>query len=227
MIKPSQAIAFYFGVQTPSTGAAVNADSTPTVVVYKNGAVDVAVTPTVTNPATGSYKVAFTAPSGYAAGDIVEALVTATVATVVSPPTSVFLDSVDTKRVGELNDITVAAIWNALTATLTTANSIGKRLVDFVTTLVYAAPLTPTQTENAVWDATQASHVAVGSTGLSLSNAGSGASSPTVGAIADAVWDEAIAGHLNVGSTGASLNNLVPGQPIEMTVDITEILICD
>ena len=34
----------------------------------------------------------------------------------------------------------IASIWNALTSGLATVNSIGKRLVDFVTTLVYAAP---------------------------------------------------------------------------------------
>lgn len=34
-------------------------------------------------------------------------------------------------------------VWNALTTGLTTVGSVGKRLVDFVTTLVYAAPPTP------------------------------------------------------------------------------------
>ena len=33
-----------------------------------------------------------------------------------------------------------AAVWNVLTSTLTTTNSIGKRLIEFVTTLVYIAP---------------------------------------------------------------------------------------
>ena len=47
---------------------------------------------------------------------------------------AVFLDT--------LNGL-VAAIWNTLTSALTTAGSIGKRLNDFVTTLVYAAPTTP------------------------------------------------------------------------------------
>lgn len=38
-----------------------------------------------------------------------------------------------------LSSAGVQAIWDALTSALTTAGSIGKRLVDFVTTLVYAA----------------------------------------------------------------------------------------
>lgn len=47
---------------------------------------------------------------------------------------------------GERTTLT-AAIWAALTSGLTTANSIGKRLVDFVTTLVYSTP--PTAAANA------------------------------------------------------------------------------
>lgn len=44
-----------------------------------------------------------------------------------------------------------AAVWSILSATVTTANSIGKRLLDFVTTLVYSAPpaAAPTPEENA------------------------------------------------------------------------------
>lgn len=124
----------------------------------------------------------------------------------------------------------VQAIWDALTSALTTVGSIGKLLVDNINATIgsrlptssYAAPLNATQTENAVWDATQASHVAAGSTGESLNDAGNGTTPPTVGAIADAVWDETIAGHLTAGSTGAALNDLVPGAPIEMNAEITE-----
>jgi len=51
-----------------------------------------------------------------------------------------------------------AAVWNALTSTLTITGSVGKRLVDFVTTLVYAAPPAdaPSASDNAtaVWGAT-------------------------------------------------------------------------
>lgn len=41
--------------------------------------------------------------------------------------------------------VNAAAVWSYLTASATTANSIGKRLVDFVTTLVYATPPTAAQ----------------------------------------------------------------------------------
>lgn len=69
-------------VVTSATGAAANADSTPTGSLLQNGAADGAVTVTVTNPATGQYKAACTIPGGYAAGDVVELLIAATVGTV-------------------------------------------------------------------------------------------------------------------------------------------------
>lgn len=54
-----------------------------------------------------------------------------------------------------------------------------------------------------VWDEAQADHLAGGSTGESLDNAG-GSGSVTPSAIADAVWDEALAGHVAGGSAGAA-----------------------
>jgi hypothetical protein len=65
-----------------STGAAVNADSTPTGSMLRNGAADGTVTVTITNPATGQYKAAATIPGGYAAGDVVELLIAATIGAV-------------------------------------------------------------------------------------------------------------------------------------------------
>ena len=59
-----------------------------------------------------------------------------------------------------------------------------------------------TSVENAVWNATGASHVAAGSTGLELNSA----SAPSAETVAQAVWDEQISGHLGAGKTGAALN---------------------
>lgn len=53
----------YFGTASASTGAATNADSTPTVVVAEDGT-DMGYVPTVTNVATGLYKVEIAATSG-------------------------------------------------------------------------------------------------------------------------------------------------------------------
>jgi len=59
----------YFGTSSATTGAATNADSTPTVVVAEDGT-DLGYSPTVTNVATGLYKVeiAATAGNGFEAG---------------------------------------------------------------------------------------------------------------------------------------------------------------
>ena len=53
----------YFGTSSTTTGAATNADSTPTVVVAEDGT-DMGYSPTVTNVATGLYKVEIAATSG-------------------------------------------------------------------------------------------------------------------------------------------------------------------
>jgi len=70
---------------------------------------------------------------------------------------------------------------------------------------------TASEIEDAVWDASQAAHVAVGSTGESLNNAGAGATPAT---IADAVWDEARAGHVAGGSFGESLQQTVASRAV-------------
>jgi hypothetical protein len=53
------------------------------------------------------------------------------------------------------------------------------------------------------WNEPLAGHLAVGSTGEALNNAGSGASAAVIAA---AVWDEGLAGHLVAGSAGANQN---------------------
>jgi len=62
-----------------STGAAINADSLPTAVLVRNGAVDGAVTVAVANLSTGAYVASFTVPGGYSVGDDLEVLISATV----------------------------------------------------------------------------------------------------------------------------------------------------
>lgn len=67
------------GFSTSGSSGAANADSTPTVALYRNGTVDGAVTVTVANVATGAYKLSCTIPVGYAAGDEITFLVVAVV----------------------------------------------------------------------------------------------------------------------------------------------------
>lgn len=71
-----------------STGAAVNADTTPTVQLVRNGAVDSTVTVTVTNLSTGVYLASCSLPTTYAAGDRVQLLLTATVSGVTGVATT-------------------------------------------------------------------------------------------------------------------------------------------
>lgn len=74
-----------FGI-SGATGAATNADATPTLGVYRNGILDSGVSVTVLNPATGEYSFTFVIPGGYALGDVVSVRATATVAGIVLAP---------------------------------------------------------------------------------------------------------------------------------------------
>lgn len=73
----------HFGTSSATTGAATNADSTPTVTVAKDGT-DLGYAPTVTNVATGLYKVQIdaTVGNGFAAGQRFSAYVVATVGSI-------------------------------------------------------------------------------------------------------------------------------------------------
>lgn len=77
--KPGGSYVAEFVTSTPSTGAAVNADSLPTATAMHNGTDDGTFTLTVTNMDTGRYMVTGTVPA-YSAGDVVQVSVAATVA---------------------------------------------------------------------------------------------------------------------------------------------------
>jgi len=61
---------------------------------------------------------------------------------------------------------------------------------------------------DAIWDEPLAGHLAVGSAGKALFDAGGSGSPPTVSEIADAVWDESLAGHVTAGTAGEAQNHL-------------------
>lgn len=67
-----------FTTHALATQALVNADSTPTGTLVKNGT-DTAVTVTITNKGTGIYVAQFTIPSTYVAGDEVALRIAATI----------------------------------------------------------------------------------------------------------------------------------------------------
>lgn len=121
-----------------------------------------------------------------------------------------------------------AVIWAALTSGLTTAGSIGKRLADFVTTLVYSTPPTAAANATAVWTDTISSDFTTTSspgkilvtqlggiftttsssilTTGSLANAPGAGSAPTAAQNAAAVWDLATSGHTATGTFGAAMS---------------------
>lgn len=78
-LRPGQSFAAWFSTSSPTSGAAVNADSLPTAVLAHNGSIDGTVTLTVANSAAGLYTASGTIPSTYGAGDQVAVIVTATV----------------------------------------------------------------------------------------------------------------------------------------------------
>ena len=134
------AVAVTFQTRDPVTQALTNATGTPTGTLYRNGAADGAVTVTVTNVTTGVYKAAFTVPSGYAVGDVVEVYITATVSGV-ADTAKVWGGTVDAVMRGTdgantttppTADNIATAVWNALTSGMVTVGSIGKKLADVV-----------------------------------------------------------------------------------------------
>jgi hypothetical protein len=82
MPSPGDVYFVYFSTANPSTGAAQNADSTPTLIMSHNGTDDNTVTFTVTHLATGRYSANATIPSTYVEGDSFAVWVDATVASV-------------------------------------------------------------------------------------------------------------------------------------------------
>ncbi len=91
-VRTGQSITTEFTTRAFATGAATNADSTPTGTLYLNGTANGA-TVTVTNVATGLYKAAVTMPT-LAVGDVVAILIAATVSSI-SDNAKIWEDSAD------------------------------------------------------------------------------------------------------------------------------------
>jgi len=107
-MKPGDSIVVDFTTHDPSTGAATDADSTPSGTLVRNGT-DTAESVTVTNKATGVYKASVDIPGGYSAGDVVQVRIEATVDSTTGNAV-IFSTVLDSKRVGELNDLSAAEV---------------------------------------------------------------------------------------------------------------------
>lgn len=103
MPKPGDSITTEFVTSAASTGAATNADSLPTAALARNGTDDGTVTVTVTNIDAGRYKAAWTIPVGYAAGDEVVLIASATIGGTAAKA-KVWEAQLDTKRFADVID---------------------------------------------------------------------------------------------------------------------------
>ncbi len=124
--KPNDPYYAEFCTQRFDTGAATNADATPTATANRNGTDDAGFVLTVTNIDAGRYKIAGTIPNAYAAGDVVSISVAATVNSVSG---KAIVDSfvLDSKRVGDLHDPSTAAIAAAVMGDV--ADTVGSDVV--------------------------------------------------------------------------------------------------
>jgi hypothetical protein len=103
--KPSDPFTKEFVTSSPTTGAAVNADTLPVATANRNGTDDGTFALTVASIDTGRYKITGTIPAGYVAGDVVNVSVAATVGGVAG---KAIVDTfvLDTKRLGDVTGAT-------------------------------------------------------------------------------------------------------------------------
>ncbi len=128
----------HFGTSSATTGAATNADSTPTVVVAEDGT-DMGYAPTVTNVATGLYKVeiAATAGNGFEAGRRYSAYAVATVGGITGRDgigefevLAVDLNTGVASVTGAVGSVTAAVTVGTINAGVITAASIATGAID-------------------------------------------------------------------------------------------------
>lgn len=139
--KPSDPYCKEFTTANPSTGAAQNADSLPVATANRNGTDDAAFVLTVTNLDTGRYKITGTVPNTYAKGDVVNVTVAATVNSVAGKA-CVDTFVLDSKRVGDLNDVAATAIVSGGAITTGGGKVSEVALVDTLTTYAGNTPQT-------------------------------------------------------------------------------------
>jgi hypothetical protein len=132
MYKTGETVTVDFCTQTPGTGAATNADSTPTATLVLNGT-DNAASVTVTNKATGVYKASVVLPA-VTDGDTLRLRVTAVVGGVTGKAV-VWGGEGTAKRVAELHDLAAGAPMDLVnapnaTALLAIANKVETEIID-------------------------------------------------------------------------------------------------
>lgn len=205
----------YFGTSSASTGAATNADSTPTVVVAEDGA-DMGYAPTVTNVATGLYKAEIVASgaNGFEAGRRYNLYAVATVGGITGRD-----------GIGEFEVLAVdlnTGVGSVTGAVGSVTGNVGGNVVGSVASVTAGVTLAA--------DAITAATIASGAIGSSeaplLANldatvssrlATAGYTAPDNASIAAILVDTA-----EIGAAGAGLTNInLPNQTMDITGNIT------
>lgn len=215
-VKSGQAVTAVFTTSHPTTGAATDADSTPTGTLYVNGTADAA-SVTVTNITTGVYKAAVTLPS-LSAGDVVDIRIAATVNSVAGTGV-VWSEVADTKRVSDLNDVSTAQVNTEADTALSDIN-----LDHLLKTATAAADMTAEVTDGSVisrmlangdtsaFDPSTDGLQPIRDQGDAAWATATGFSTHSAADAADAVWNEAIADHTTSTTFGGKNQKAVPSE---------------
>ena len=135
-LKPSAAFTFQ-GATNDNTGTLAAPGTPPTAVLTRNGTDDGAVTCTVTSMSAGRYKVTGNVPSGYAAGDVCQVVLFATVSGIAGLDVigefvvdTAFTSDIAASLVTVLTNLAAVptAVWDTLTSATRTAGSYGAKL---------------------------------------------------------------------------------------------------
>jgi len=144
--KLEETIYVDFVTASPSTGAATDADSTPSCEVFEDTTDTAIITPTPVKRTgkTGNYRVGIdcTAVNGFEAARSYSVVISATVGGVAAKAI-VATFQMRTRCIDDVS--TVQAIWDALTSALTTVGSIGKLLVTDIDATISSRMATYTQ----------------------------------------------------------------------------------
>lgn len=195
LYAPGDSIAFTFATASPTTGAAADADSTPTATATRNGADDGAFSLTVTNLATGRYKVTGTVPA-YTAGDLVEIAVAATVGGVAGVAKVAEFRVCSTAVKGSIFGSTAFASATNAPGWYTAPSNPSDYARNNVSPSWYTAPTNPTD--------------------YARNNITPGwFTVPSAVAIAAAVWDTETADHATEGTFGLETIAMTPPNPWE------------
>lgn len=235
IVKPNQSISVYFGTSDAASGAATDADSTPSGTLYENGA-DSGETVTVSNVSTGLYKASFSIPNDASAEDVFDLVIVATVDSVTGKD-SVWRAVCDTVYVSDLNDLSAAEVNAEADTALADYDAPTKAELDSglagLNDLSAAEVNAEVDTALGDYDGPTKAELDSGLAGLNdlsaaevnsevdtalsdydgptkaeLDSGLAGLNDPTSGDIADAVWEETLADHSGTaGSTAEALDN--------------------